>query len=64
MKMSILITGSIKEILDTANSQQLSKLIKSKIAGTLQNFEKSEIIQYKIGKRKFDFKLAYVMGIR
>ncbi|MDZ7623982.1 MAG: dihydropteroate synthase [Ignavibacteriaceae bacterium] len=59
----ILITGSIKEILDTANSQQLSKLLKSEIAGALQKFEKSEIIQYKIGKRKFDFKLAYVMGI-
>jgi dihydropteroate synthase len=60
---SLLVTGSIKEILDTANSQQLSKLMKSKIAGALQNFEKSEIIQYKIGKRKIDFKLAYVMGI-
>jgi len=60
---SLLVTGSIKEILDTANSQQLNKLLKSEIAGALQNFEKSEIIQYKIGKRKFDFNLAYVMGI-
>jgi dihydropteroate synthase len=60
---SLLFTGSIKEILDAANSHQLSKSMQSEIAEALQKFEKSEIIQYKIGKRKFDFKLAYVMGI-
>jgi dihydropteroate synthase len=60
---TLIVTGSIKEILDTAKSQQLNKLMKSEIAGALQNFEKSEIIQYKIGKRKFDFSFSYVMGI-
>ncbi len=37
--------------------------LNTEIIKAIKNFEQSEIIQYEIGKRKFDFKFAYVMGI-
>ncbi len=62
-KNSLIVTGSIKEILDRTISFNLDKLILSEIIKAIRNYEKSEIIQYKIGKKKFDFSFAYVMGI-
>ena len=59
----LLLVGSIKEILDNSNSDHLQDSLKEEIKKAIDNFEKSEIIQYEIGKRKFDFKLAYAMGI-
>jgi len=60
---NLLVTGSIKEILDKLISFNLDESIRNEIIKAIQYFEKCEIIQYEIGKRKFDFKLAYVMGI-
>lgn len=59
----VLICGSFKEILDYSIKSQLDHNIKSENIRALQNFEKSEIINYKIGKKSFDFNYAYVMGI-
>jgi dihydropteroate synthase len=59
----IIITGSIKEILESTGLLKLDELLKAKIIRAIQNFEKCEIVKYEIGNRKFDFKLAYVMGI-
>ena len=60
---SLLLTGSINEILDITSLLKLDESLKTAISEAIQNFEKCEIIQYDIGKRKFDFKFAYVMGI-
>ena len=62
-KNSLLVTGSLKEILDRTNSFNLDEPIRDEIIKAIQDYEISEIIQYKIGKRKFDFKFAYIMGI-
>lgn len=62
-KDDLLLAGSVNEILDSTRSLQLNASLKAEIIKAIQNFEKSEIIQYEIGKRKFDFKFAYVMGI-
>ncbi len=59
----LLFLGSIKGILDISHSDQLHESLKEEIIKTINNFDKSETIQYEIGKRKFDFKFAYVMGI-
>ncbi len=59
----LLVTGSIQEILDRTILFNLDKHILDEIIKAIRNYEKSEIIQYKIGKRKFDFGFAYVMGI-
>ena len=60
---NLLVTGSIKEILDKLISFNLDESIRNEIIKAIQNFEKCEIINYEIGKTKFDFRLAYVMGI-
>jgi dihydropteroate synthase len=59
----LLFIGSIKEILDNSYSDHLHESLKEEINKAINNFDKSETIKYEIGKRKFDFKLAYVMGI-
>ena len=59
----VLVCGSFKEILEYLTTSQLSQSIKSEIIKAVQNFEKNEIINYKIGKKSFDFNYAYVMGI-
>lgn len=59
----ILIVGSFKEILDCLPSSSLNETIKSEAVKALQNFEKSEVIQYKIGEKSFNFKFAHTMGI-
>lgn len=59
----VLICGSFKEILDYSIKSQLDQNVKSENIRALQNFEKSEIINYNIGKKSFDFNYAYVMGI-
>jgi dihydropteroate synthase len=62
-KAEILFTGSIKEIKNITHSLELDESLNSEIIKAIHNIEQSEIIQYDIGKRKFDFKFAYVMGI-
>ena len=59
----LLFIGSIKEILDNSYSDHLHESLKEEINKAINNFDKSETIKYEIGKRKFDFKLAYAMGI-
>ena len=59
----LIVKGSIKEILDTTRSLQQDESLYAGVVNSIQNFEKNEIIQYEIGKRKFDFKFAHVMGI-
>lgn len=59
----VLVCGSFKEILEYLTTLQLSQNVKSEIIKAVQNFEKNEIINYKIGKKSFDFNYAYVMGI-
>ena len=60
---NLLLTGTIKAILETAHSTNLNELVNVEIIKAIYNFEKSEIIKYEIGNRQFDFKFAYVMGI-
>lgn len=62
-KNNLLVAGSIKEILDTSLSSQLYGALNTEIIKAIQSFKKNEIIHYEIGKRKFDFKFAHVMGI-
>lgn len=62
-KNSLLVTGSIKEILDRTISFNMDEPIRDEIIKAIQNYEKSEVVNYDIDERKFDFKLAYVMGI-
>jgi len=62
-KDSLLLTGSIKEILDRTELFNLDKSIRNEIIKAIQNFEKSHVVNYRIGKRKFDFRFAHVMGI-
>jgi len=59
----ILLTGSVKEILDSIDISKFDESLITEILKAIQKFEKGESINYEIGKRKFDFKLAYVMGI-
>jgi len=62
-KDELLLTGSIKEIIDVSHLLKLDDSLKNEISKAITKIEQSEIIQYDIGKRKFDFKFAYVMGI-
>lgn len=59
----LLVTGSFEEIIESVHQSELNELIKTEIVGAVDNFNKVRNIQYSIGKRKFDFRLAYVMGI-
>jgi dihydropteroate synthase len=63
VKNDFLVAGSIKKILDTLLTSQLDGALNAEIIKAIQNFKKNEIIHYEIGKRKFDFKFAHVMGI-
>ncbi len=60
---TLLLTGSLKEILKQISTSTLDDKIKSAIKRILHNFENSEKLSYKIGESNFDFKYAYVMGI-
>jgi len=60
---SLLLTGSINEILDITSLLKLDESLKTAISKAIQNVEKIENIHYEIGNKKFDFKFAYVMGI-
>ena len=62
-KDSLLLTGSIKEFLERTKSFNLDELIRNEIIKAIRNFEKCEIVNYDICKRKFDFNYAFVMGI-
>ena len=59
----ILLTGSIKEIINITQFLKFNESLNSQIIKAIKNFEQSEVIRFDIGKRKFDFKFAYVMGI-
>ena len=62
-KDEILLTGSIKEIINITHLLKFDESLNTKIIKAIKNFEQSEVIRFDIGKRKFDFKFAYVMGI-
>ena len=62
-KDELLLTGSMKEIIDITQLRKLSESFKVEIIKAIKNIEDNEVIQYEIGKRKFDFKLAHVIGI-
>jgi len=62
-KDSLLLTGSIKEFFERTKSFNLDELIRNEIIKAIRNFEKCEIVNYDICKRKFDFNYAFVMGI-
>ena len=62
-KDELLLTGSFREIIDVSHLLKLDDSLKNEISKAITKIEQSEIIQYDIGKRKFDFKFAYVMGI-
>jgi dihydropteroate synthase len=62
-KSDLIITGAVKDIIDSSYSTKLDGAINAEIVKAIKNFKKNEIIHYEIGKRKFDFKFAYVMGI-
>ena len=62
-KGELLLTGSMKEIIDITQLRKLSESLKVEIIKAIKNIEDNEVIQYEIGKRKFDFKFAHVLGI-
>ena len=62
-KDSLLLVGSLKEILQQINTSTLDEKIRSVISQALQNYDESNNISYEIGGSNFDFKYAYVMGI-
>jgi len=62
-KNDLIITGAVKDIIDSSYSTKLDGAINAEIVKAIKNFKKNEIIHYEIGKRKFDFKYAYTMGI-
>jgi len=62
-KNDLIITDAVKDIIDSSYSTKLDGAINAEIVKAIKNFKKNEIIHYEIGKRKFDFKFAYVMGI-
>ena len=62
-KNDLIITSAVKDIIDSSYSTKLDGAINAEIVKAIKNFKKNEIIHYEIGKRKFDFKFAYVMGI-
>ena len=62
-KDELLLTGSIKEIIDVSHLLKFDESLKNEISKAITKIEQSEIIHYDIGKRKIDFKFAYVMGI-
>jgi dihydropteroate synthase len=62
-KDEILLTGSIKDIINITHLLKLNESLNTQIIKAIKNFEQSEVIRFDIGKRKFDFKFAYVMGI-
>ncbi len=59
----VLITGSIKEILNMVSSSGFKDELIAEALKTIKNFEKYETVKYQIGSRQFDFKFAYSMGI-
>ena len=59
----LLITGSIQDLLNIISSSKLNNELISAALKAIQNFEKYETIKYKIGKKQFDFRFAYSMGI-
>jgi dihydropteroate synthase len=59
----ILLTGSIKEIINITHLLKFNESLNTQINKAIQNYEQTEFIEYEIGERKFDFKFAYVMGI-
>lgn len=59
----LLITGSIRDLLNTVSITNLNHELKSEALKAIQNFEKYETIKFSIGKKQFDFRLAYSMGI-
>ena len=62
-KDSLLLVGSLKEILQQISTSTLDEKIRSVISQALQNYDESNNISYEIGGSNFDFKYAYVMGI-
>lgn len=62
-KGELLLTGSMKEIIDITQLRKLSESLKVEIIKAIKNIEDNEVIQHEIGIRKFDFKLAHVLGI-
>jgi len=62
-KDEILLTGSIKDIINITHLLKFDESMITKIIKAIKNFEQSEVIRFDIGKRKFDFKFAFVMGI-
>ncbi|MBK9099823.1 MAG: dihydropteroate synthase [bacterium] len=59
----LLITGSIRDLLNTISTTNLNHELKSEALKAIQNFEKYETIKFSIGKKQFDFRFAYSMGI-
>jgi dihydropteroate synthase len=59
----ILLIGSIKDIINITHLLKSDESLNTEIIKAIKNFERSEAIRFDIGKRKFDFKFAYVMGI-
>jgi dihydropteroate synthase len=62
-KGELLLTGSMKEIINITQLRKLSESLKVEIFKAIKNIEDNEVIQSEIGKRKFDFKFAHVLGI-
>jgi dihydropteroate synthase len=59
----LFIAGSFEDIIESTQRSVVNELVKSKVLAAIKNFKEVEKIQYQIGSKKFDFKLAHVMGI-
>ncbi|KAA0246682.1 MAG: dihydropteroate synthase [Ignavibacteriae bacterium] len=60
---NFLITGSFHDIRNSINNMKLTEVIKSDLLNPIKNYEKSSMIKYQIGKKVFDFKYSYSMGV-
>lgn len=60
---NFLITGSFHDIRNSINNMKLTEVIKSDLLNPIKNYEKSSMIKYQIGKKEFDFKYSYSMGV-
>lgn len=60
---NLLLTGSLKEILEQISTSTFDEKIRVVITKALQKYDESDNISYEIGGSNFYFKYAYVMGI-
>lgn len=59
----LLFVGSLRDLPEIISSTKFNNELRSEALKAIQNFENFETIKYEIGKKQFDFRFAYSMGI-